>query len=53
MRVTVSPREGTAILLRGGCWLQDIEKAVCEGDEARARDILERLEHEVELEARQ
>ncbi|CAK8987373.1 Calcium-dependent protein kinase 3 (Calcium-dependent protein kinase isoform CDPK6) (AtCDPK6), partial [Durusdinium trenchii] len=30
--------------------VEDCENAICDGDESRARDILERLEHEVELE---
>ena len=32
-------------------WVQECETAVCEGDEEKAKDILERLEHEVDLEA--
>ena len=38
--------------LEGNCVpVQECETAVCEGDEDKAKDILERLEHEVELEA--
>ncbi|CAE7224734.1 Nuak2 [Symbiodinium microadriaticum] len=37
--------------LEGNCVpVQECETAVCEGDEDKAKDILERLEHEVELE---